>query len=80
VLCFAASNWLVGLPLQVALAFKLGWGVVGLWWALAAMAVLQAALMAALVWRLEWGGELRRAERLLRRMSGRLQPACTPPV
>ena len=65
----ACCNWAVGVPLQVLLAFRLGWGVAGLWWALAASSVLQTSVLAALAWRLEWNHETTRARRLVRRLS-----------
>jgi MATE family multidrug resistance protein len=67
----AVSNWAVGLTAQWVLAFRLGWGAGGLWWGLAGMALVQAAMLAAVVLSSDWGQERRRAARLLRRMSGR---------
>lgn len=57
------------MPLQVLLAFRLGWGVAGLWWALAASSVLQTAVLAALGLRLGWQRETERARRLVRQLS-----------
>jgi len=48
---FAANvvgHYLVGLPLALLLGFGMGWGVVGIWWGLAAGLT---AVAAALVWR-----------------------------
>jgi MATE family multidrug resistance protein len=42
------GHYLVGLPLSLLLGFWMGWGVVGIWWGLAAGLTLVAA---ALVWR-----------------------------
>jgi MATE family multidrug resistance protein len=42
------GHYLVGLPLSLLLGFGMGWGVVGIWWGLAAGLTLVAA---ALVWR-----------------------------
>ena len=56
--------WLFGLPLGVALAFRGGYGVTGLWIALASAAGLQALVFLALVLRLDWGAEVGRARAL----------------
>ena len=42
------GHYLIGLPLSLLLGFGMGWGVVGIWWGLAAGLT---AVAAALVWR-----------------------------
>jgi MATE family multidrug resistance protein len=42
------GHYLIGLPLALLLGFGLGWGVVGIWWGLAAGLT---AVAVALVWR-----------------------------
>lgn len=63
------SNYAVGLPLQLLLAFRLGHGVAGLWWGIAAAATLQAAVLAVLVSRFDWNRETARSARLVRHLS-----------
>ena len=43
----AFSYWVVGLPLAILFSLKLGWGVDGLWWGLAATTSLQVSPAAA---------------------------------
>eukprot|EP00887_Chlorella_sp_A99_P007593 scaffold28.g7593.t1 len=62
-------NWGVGLPLQLVLAFRLGWGVQGLWWGLALSSVLQTLVLAAQASRMRWQAEAARAARLAARLS-----------
>ncbi len=63
------SSWVVGLPLQVLLAFKLGWGLQGLWWGLAGAATTQTIAFIVLVAAFDWGNEAGRAATLIRKMS-----------
>lgn len=64
-----AANYMVGLPASCVLAFHLGAGLAGLWWGMAAAAVLQATVLAILVSRFDWGREVRRADKLVRHLS-----------
>lgn len=62
-------NWVVGLTLQVVLAFNRGWGITGLWWALAFSSILQSVVLAVLAVRMRWQHETVRAARLVRQLS-----------
>lgn len=56
------AYWMLGLPLGATLAFKLNWGVAGLWWGLTVTASLLAvAMMVLLAKRVDWEKESQRA-------------------
>lgn len=42
--------YVLGLPLQAALAFTAGFGVLGLWWGAAASSVLQTVIEVRTLW------------------------------
>lgn len=58
-----------GLALEVLLAFRLGWGAVGLWWGLATASVVQTLALVLVVASYDWHHETRRAGALVRRLS-----------
>jgi MATE family multidrug resistance protein len=56
-----AGFWLIGLPISLTLAFRLGYGPQGLWWGLVAgLSAVAVFLLSRTVWKL--GGEIRRVE------------------
>jgi MATE family multidrug resistance protein len=63
------ASYLLGLPLMLLLAFRLGQGVQGLWWGIGASSALQAGVLLAVVSRLDWQAEAQRAVRLVRHLS-----------
>lgn len=64
-----AASYLLGLPLMLLLAFRLGLGVRGLWWGIGAASAVQAGVLLAVVARLDWQAESQRAARLVRHLS-----------
>jgi MATE family multidrug resistance protein len=61
-----AAYWAFGLPVSWLLGFKLGWGVMGLRWGLAAAAACQALVLHWLVaCRFDWEEEVQRAKQLV---------------
>lgn len=62
------ANWVIGLPLELFLAFYFKMGVVGLWWGLAAAGLLQAVLLAVLVTTCNWENETMRANKSLNKL------------
>jgi len=49
------------LPLSVLLAFKLEWGIAGLWWGCLVAATIQSVIITVFLLRLDWRQEARRA-------------------
>jgi MATE family multidrug resistance protein len=47
-----ASNWLIGFPLGLYLAFGRDWGVSGLWWGLTSGLITVSVLLSWRFWRL----------------------------
>lgn len=76
----AGCNYGLGLPLQCLLAFALHWGAAGLWWGIAAAAVLQSFLLGAVVSRCDWRQESARAALLVRHLSGAGWRQAAPPA
>ena len=66
------TYWLVGLPAGVLVALHWGFGAPGLWAVMVGVSALQALLLAVFVWRIDWGGEVVRAQHLVRSQSSRL--------
>lgn len=58
------SYWVVGLPLAMLLAFRLGLGTAGMWMSMGSVAAGQAIIFAAVIARFDWCGECERARRL----------------
>jgi MATE family multidrug resistance protein len=66
------TYWLVGLPTVVLVALHWGYGAPGLWWVMVGVSALQALLLAAFVWKIDWGVEVLRAQHLVRSQSSRV--------
>ena len=63
------SNYALGLPAQLLLAFAAGRGVVGLWWGLAGASAVQSVVLALLLRSLDWSREAARAAKLVHHLS-----------
>lgn len=52
------------MPVSVVFAFKLGWGIKGLWFGCLVAATTQAIIITCFLLRLDWGEEARRAAKM----------------